>query len=264
MKLPALALALLALLPGFPQAAPPPAPTARELRVATLPPTTPNASDSESSSVTALNDALTREICQRLAVRCEVTRMPFAEVIPGVESGRYQLGVANVLRTPEREQRVLFTQMLWRSSSRLVARPQTVERHGGPALQLSQLSGVTIAAERGTQQHRYLTRISEKQNLKLLETTAVGDAMRATLDGRADFALMPIRSAYFLLQQQSPGEITFAGQAMVQDGLGGTVHMILPKGSDALRQEVDAVIDAMRRDGTFQRILRRHMPFLAD
>jgi ABC-type amino acid transport substrate-binding protein len=263
MKLPTLALALLALLPGLSLAAPPPAPTARELRIAALPPATPAASDSESGSVTALNDALVRELCQRLAVRCEVTRMPFAEIIPGVESGRYQLGVANVLRTPEREERVLFTQMLWRSSSRLVGRPQTVERHGGPALQVAQLSGVTIAAERGTQQYRYLSRISEKQGIKLLETTAVADAMRATLDGRADFALMPVRSAYFLLQQQ-PGQVTFAGQAMMQDGLGGTVHMILPKGSDALRQEVDAVIDAMRRDGTFQRILRRHMPFLAD
>lgn len=264
MKLPALALALIALLPGLPLAAPPLAPTTRELRVATLVPTNPTAGDNDSGNVTAVNDALIRELCQRLATRCDTTRLPFIEIIPGVESGRYQLGVANVLRTPEREERVLFTQTLWRSSSRLVARPQTVERHGGPALQLAQLVGITIAAERGTQQHRYLAKLGEKLNVKILETRSVSDAMTAVVDGRADFALMPVRSAYFLLQQQPSGQLVFAGPAMVEDGLGGTVHMILPKGSDALRQEVDAVLDAMRRDGTFQRILRRHMPFLAD
>lgn len=258
-----LVLALIGLLPALPLAASPAFPTAREIRVATLPPSVPGASEVEPGNIAALNDALIREVCQRLAARCETTRLPFVEVLPGVESGRYQLGVANVLRTPEREARVLFSQPLWRSSSRLVARPSTVERHGGATLQLAQLQNVTVAAERGTQQHRYLQRLEEKQGVKVLDTRSVADAMAAVADGHADFALMPMRSAFFLLQQ-APGQVVFAGQAMVEDGLGGTVHMILPKSSEALRRELDVALDAMRRDGTFQRIFRRHMPFLAD
>jgi ABC-type amino acid transport substrate-binding protein len=31
-----------------------------------------------------------------------------------------------------------------------------------------------------------------------------------------------------------------------------------------LLAEVDIALDAMRADGTFQRIIRRYMPFLAD
>jgi ABC-type amino acid transport substrate-binding protein len=40
--------------------------------------------------------------------------------------------------------------------------------------------------------------------------------------------------------------------------------MILPKTEQALRAEVDTALDTMRSDGTFQRIIRRYMPFLAD
>jgi polar amino acid transport system substrate-binding protein/lysine/arginine/ornithine transport system substrate-binding protein/histidine transport system substrate-binding protein len=64
--------------------------------------------------------------------------------------------------------------------------------------------------------------------------------------------------------QQPAGATDFAGPALTEHGLGGTVHMILPKTEQALRAEVDTALDTMRSDGTFQRIIRRYMPFLAD
>jgi ABC-type amino acid transport substrate-binding protein len=242
----------------------------RELQVATLrmaaTENTPSG-NVESDAIADLNDALTREVCRRLAVRCNQQPMPFAEIIPGVESGRFQLGVGNVLRTPEREERVLFSNMLWRSSSRLVGTPQSIRKHrpeGSSELRLESLRNVRIAVERGTQQQRYVSRVAADNRLAVVETSTVKDALQQLLDGRADFALMPIRSAYFLMLQQPAGAADFAGPALTEQGLGGTVHMILPKGEQALRSEVDAALDAMRRDGTFQRIIRRYMPFLAD
>lgn len=242
---------------------------ARELRVATLL-TTPagnKAESSEADAIAELNEALVRELCRRLTMRCQLQPLPFAEIIPGVEAGRFQLGAGNVIRSPDREARVLFSRTLWRASSRLVGTPAAIRRHrpaGGGEVRLAALRGVRVAVVRGSQQHQFLLRQAAAQQLTLAETATIGDSLRALRDGQADFALMPVRGAYFLLAQQASGSVEFVGPPLTDGGLGGTVHLILPKAEDALRHEVDGALDAMRSDGTFQRILRRHMPFLAD
>jgi len=233
----------------------------RELRVATLRAGDGTASR-EGKAISDLNEALAREICQRIATRCTLQHLPFAEIIPAVESGRARIGIANVLRTPERDARVLFSQALWRSSSRLVGSTASI-RSFGDEIRLSDLRGARLAVEIGTQQYRYLQEIAAAQKLKLIGTNSVEESMGLLLQGQADFSLMPVRSAYFLLLD-ARGDAAFAGPALVDHGLGGSVHVILPKSDGALRQEVDAALDAMRADGTFQRILRRYMPFLAD
>ncbi len=239
----------------------------REVQVAVLQsPTLPGATavSQEAIAIGALNEALAREICQRVAVRCTSHSLPFAEIIPGVESGRYQIGIGNVLRTPDRERRLLFSLPLWRSSSRLVGTATAIGRFGGH-VQLPDLRGVTLAVERGTQQHRYLQEIVGTQKLKLIETASVGESMNLLVQGKADFSLMPVRTAYFLLQDAGGNAaVGFAGPALADHGLGGSVHVILNKNEADLRQQVDEALNAMRSDGTFQRILRRYMPFFAD
>jgi len=233
----------------------------RELQVATLQMTT-SADVPEARAIVELNDALVREICVRIAARCTQHPLPFADILPGVESGRFQLGVANVLHTPERERRVLFSQALWRSSSRLVGTTASIGRFGGE-VRLADLRDAAVAVVKGTQQHRAIQGIAQAQRLRIVETESTGEAMALLLRGQTDFALMPVRSAYFLLQS-AQGRATFTGPALLDSGLGGSVHAILPKREAQLRQDVDAALDAMRGDGTFQRILRRYMPFLAD
>lgn len=243
---------------------------ARELKVATvlIAPGKDEAASNEVSAIAELNDTLMREVCRRLTVRCVTQAIPFAEILPGVESGRFQIAAGNVLRTPEREQQVLFSRMLWRSSSRLVASQAVIDRLPLPAedvLRLASLpSGTRVAVERGTQQHRHLTRVAASHSLVTVENDTVGDAMQALQQNRADIALMPVRSAYFLLARQSAGNYRFFGPPLTEDGLGGTVHLVLPKSEAALARELDAALDAMRADGSFQRIIRRYLPYMTD
>ena len=68
-------------------------------------------------------------------------------------------------------------------------------------------------------------------------------------------------SAYAVLNREPAGKFEFVGPPLADDGLGGTVHIALPKGDAALRQGVNQSLAAMRADGTFHRIVRRHFPF---
>lgn len=237
---------------------------AREIRVATLK-VSSDAVRGEAQALADLNDALAREICRRATVRCVLQPLPFADIISGVEAGRFQLAVANVLDAPERRERVLFSQPLWRSSSRLVGTPGAIERYSGHGdIALDTLRHARIAVVRGSQQHRHVASVAGNQALQVIEAASTGELLPMLRSGQADFSLMPIRNAFFLMRREVPGSFAFAGQPLIDHGLGGTVHAILPKSEAPLRQEVDAALDAMKKDGTFQRILRLYMPFLAD
>lgn len=251
-------------------AAPLPA-VARDLAVAVLlsaPAADSGAAASEETRAgSALNEALAHEICRRVDARCTLHPLPFADIVPGVEQGRYQLGVGNVLRTPERAQRVLFSQALWRSSSRLVASRAAIRAQPVKAeseLRPEALRDARLAVVRGTQQARYMASLAATGNLQIGEFATLAECLDAVRSGRADFSLLPVRGAYFHLVAGAAGDLAFVGPALTADGLGGSVHAILPKREEKLLAAVDAALAAMRADGTFLRIVRRHMPFLAD
>ena len=209
------------------------------------------------------NLALAREICRRIGAQCFFSNPPFPEILPGIESRRFQLGFGNYLRTPEREARVAFSDGLWRSSSRLLARASVAARFATTAqvIRLETLRDARIVAISGSEQHRHLHRIAGRQGLQVLGVTAMADCLDALSRGEADFALLPSLSAYLLLDPTAGDAPDFTGPGIVDHGLGGRVHIALPRGDEELRRRVNGALGEMQRDGSYQRIWRRHFPF---
>lgn len=243
---------------------------ARELDVAVLAAPAASASaatNSESTAVADLNEALVREICQRIAARCKLHGVPFADILPGVERGRFQIGMGNVLYTPERAAKVRFSGQLWRASSRLIGAAGAIQRHqpgSGKALSLDTLRNASVIVVKGSQQAKYVRSVGAANGLKIVEVDTLTEAFANVRDGKAEFSLLPVRGAYFQLAAQESSDVAFVGPALTRDGLGGTVHLILPRHEAALAENVDRALAAMRADGTYLRIVRRYMPFLAD
>lgn len=213
------------------------------------------------------NLALAREVCRRLGARCLFSYPDFAEIIPGIENKRYQLGFGSYLRTPAREARVAFSKPLWRSSSRLLAFPAVAARFAPPfggELNLDSLREVRVTTISGSQQHAYLQRVATTQGLQILGLATMRDCLDALHEEQADFALLPVLGAYLVLDPAAQTAPAFIGPAIVEHGLGGSVHIALFRDDDALLTMVDAALDAIRRDGSYPRIWRRHFPFDAN
>lgn len=216
--------------------------------------------------VRAFNEELAREICRRISVRCVLENRFFAEILPGVEAGRLDLGFGNYLRTPERELRVAFSDPIWNSSSRLLGTVDGNRRlaRSGQPIRLDHLHGVRVTAVDGTQQAVYLDSIATAQRLTVLRGKSLREVIGLLRDGKADFCLVPMLTAYDILQDDASGRFEFVGPAMVDRGLGGSVHIVLAKNKDALRRAVNQAIAAMRADGSYHRLLHRHFPFNLD
>lgn len=220
-------------------------------------------SGARSSRIIEFNEALAREICRRINARCVISGVPFKEMIPGLESRRFQMGFGNFLRTPEREARVAFSQSLWNSSSRLLARRDTIARTAALSgeLRLEALRDLRLAVLAGSQQELYVQRVAAAQGLKVLATSSLDASLEAVRQGQADFALVPVLNAYVLFDSMPGNTLEFVGPAMVDNGLGGSVHIALPKNDTRLRLAVDGALESMRRDGSYQRIWRQYFPF---
>jgi len=212
-------------------------------------------------------DELARETCRRIKARCHFSYVPFAKILPGIESGRFDLGFGNVLRTPNREKRVAFSDPIWRSSSRLVGAPATAlafaERLGKP-VRIDTLRDARVAATAGSRQQDYLVGVAEERRLTVLAAATPAETIDMLRDNRADFALLPIRAGYSQISREDPARFEFVGPAVADHGLGDSTHIVLHKQDQTLRLAVNRAIAEIRADGTFQRIMQRHFPISLD
>jgi len=221
----------------------------------------------QSGGLVAFNEDLARELCRRINARCTTVNVIFAEILPGIEAQNFELGFGNFLRTPEREKRAAFSDSIWRSSSRLIAAPATARAfavRAGREVSLDNLRQARLAVVAETQQHRYLQALAEERALSVQAVGTVAEAIALVRDGQADFCLLPMLSGYALLNREPEGGLAFVGPAVADGGLGGTVHIALPKSEATLRLAVNQALGAMRADGTYLRIVRRHFPFSLD
>ena len=242
---------------------------AQELRVAVGPRDNPSARSAitHTASLSAFNEDMAREICRRMNRPCDIVYGPMGEILSEVEGGRIDLGFGSFLRTPEREARVDFSAPIWRSSSRLVATPisarRFVERTGLPA-SLAALHDVRVVSINGSVQQFALKKMAGDKRLTLIDAPTMLESLDALREGNADFCLLPMLVSYSVMSREAPGLFEFVGEPIVDAGLGGAVHIALPKKRGDLKDGVDKAIAEMRADGTFHRIVRRHFPFSLD
>lgn len=194
-------------------------------------------------------------LCRVLQVTCTMETAPFNRLIDEVAAGHYDLGLGNVLHTPEREKRLLFSVPYWRSSSSLLG------LRGLPDLPLANAARERrVAVVRGSRQHEVLERLTGA-GATLLVVPTLEDLWSSLIDGRTEMVLAPtLKSVHFLLSDAGQRFET-VGTPMTDDGLGGPVHMVFPPNRPDLKAVVDRAIAAIRSDGTYQLINRRYFPF---
>jgi len=235
-----------------------------ELRIALWMADARDARQLPAGGLAAFNEALARQICRRINARCSTENVLFADILPGIEARHFDLGFGNFLRTPEREKRVAFSDPIWNSSSRLLVRSDSnrrLEARFGPEIRPEKLRDLRVGGVSGTQQYAYLERLADGRGLALSGFRTMSEVLDRLGDGQLDICLLPMLSAYDLLLREAPGRFEFIGPPLVDNGLGGTVHIALAKEREPLRQAVNSAIAALRADGTYHRLLRQYFPF---
>lgn len=239
----AAAAALAQTAPGGPanQASPPP------LRCAVDGTFAPHAFPRLEGGVQGFQVDLFQEVAKRMGRGITIDSASFSGLIPALNAGRYDFLCAPTTVTPERAANLLFTEgYLWTEL-------QFGVRRGSPPIRSEEdLRGKTISVNKGTPYEQWVTRNAERLDLKLLAFDTQPDAVQAVLQGRAQANLSGNTVVKYSASR--------APQYVPDYVLPGTrMHWATPfrQDSGALRNQVEGVIECMKRDGTVARLSER-------
>ncbi len=179
------------------------------------------------------------ELCKRAGLTCEWVTNEWDSIIPNLVSGNYDVIIAGMSITDERDQVIDFTQNYY---------PPTASAYVAASDDVDVMTG-TISAQVSTIQAGYIA----GSGATLLEFATPDETIAAVRNGEADavFAdydyLLPVVEA-------SGGELMFVGERVP---LGGGVGMGIRETDTALRDQFDAGITAMKADGTLNELLKK-------
>jgi len=203
-------------------------------------------------TVVGLDADLAKALGQVLGLNVSVINATFATIIPGLASGKYDLGMSSFTDTKEREKTVDFVTYFVAGTSFYV------KSDGGPDISsLADLCGRTVAAEQGTTQQAD----AQAQAAKCESAGKPGMTVQVFNDqnavnlalssGRAQVAMADSPVAAYQVKQ-SNGTFTVSGSPYGTAPYG----IAIPKDS-GMAEPVLAAVKQVMSDGTYTKILGR-------
>lgn len=216
-------------------------------RVAVIGNSPPMSYIDERGQLNGFNIAIAHALCATMAIRCELRQTPLDQVVDKVAAGEVDFAVVSLLTTPERRARVLFSKPYYRSLSVWLSRPTLAP---GSA-------GATVAVVRGSAQARY----AEAQGWPTLPVANHAELPALLAGGTAQAALVPMLTAIGLMTERSLQDLSLRPLPVSDPLLGGDVGISIDPRQPALKERIDAAIDAIKRDGRYDRINTQFLPF---
>ena len=220
---------------------------AGKLTIATSPDFPPFESLGEDGSVVGIEIDIMNLICQELGVELEIQQIDFESVLPGVQAGKYDVGVSGISVTPKRQENALF------SDPYCLAAQAIVVLDGSPITCKADLEGKTIAVQTGTTAETFCM----ENGYTISSFTANNDAQSALLTGKVDAWVID--------------DLTAADMVKAYNGENGEVLVILEEalttepyafafcfGSEDLVEEINGIIAKLLADGTIAEIFAKH------
>ena len=212
---------------------------AGKLTIGTSPDFPPFESLTNDGKVEGIEIDILNLICDELGVELEIKQMDFDSVLPGVQAGKFNVGVSGISVTPEREKNTLF------STPYCLAAQAIVVLKDSPITCKADLEGKTVAVQTGTTAEEFCMGAGYTVNAY----TANTDAQQALLSGKVDAWVID--------------DLTAADMVKLYNAENGEILVVLPeamttepyafafmKGSDDLAAPINEILNKLLADGT--------------
>ena len=218
----------------------------RVLKVAVLNHSPPMSYTDASGTLVGFNVEIMQALCDTMKVRCQAVPMPLDQVVDDVAAGNVDFAAVSLVATPARKARVAMTKPYYRSISVWFARPGVTP------------GALRAALVKGSVQARYAETQGWPEPL-LVESHDTVVSMLA--DGRIAATLLPMPTALALQQDPRVQGLGLVTTVVHGAGLAGDVCLSVTPRDDALVGMLNRAIDQIKRDGRFDRINTRYIPF---
>jgi len=196
-------------------------------------------------------------LCAEMKVECELVTQDWDGIIPALQARKYDAIVASMSITPERKEKVDFTNKYYQTPAKFVRK-----KGSGIEITKDSLKGKTVGVQRATIHDNFVTEVYGGE----VEVKRYGSQDEAYLDmvaGRVDLLLADsVALDGGFLQTDAGKDYEFVGPDFADPKyFGDGAGIALRKGDDDLLKMLNAAIDAIRANGTYKSIQDKYFDF---
>jgi polar amino acid transport system substrate-binding protein len=208
--------------------------------------------DTDGKTVIGWDKELFDAVATKLGLKTEWVSSKFDDIIPGVQSGKYEAGVSSFTINPERKQQVLMV-------SYFNAGTQWATKKGNPGgIQPDNACGKKVAVQKGTVQVEDVEKKSKactdagKPAITVDQYQGQDQATAAVVSGKDDAGLADSPIIAYAVKQTN-GQLELLGNIYDAAPYG----FVLKKDQTQLGQAVSEATKALMQDGTYKKILEK-------
>src|SRR5690625_1503363 len=183
------------------------------------------------------------EIADRVGFEVDLATTNFDGIIPGLQTGTFDIAIAGMTITEERAQSVDFTNPYYKSGLRIAVAADNDEVTG-----LEDLAGLTIATRLGSTSAAYIEENIEGATPNMYEQ--LDQAYLSVQGGGSDAVLYDAPNVEYYILTSGEGRLKIVGDLLEAQDYGIAVS----KGNEDLVAAMNEALAGMIEDGTYSEI----------
>ncbi|EEG79017.1 glutamine ABC transporter substrate-binding protein [Dethiobacter alkaliphilus] len=184
------------------------------------------------------------ELSERMGFEYEIQTMEFRGLIPALTSNSIDMAFAGMTITEERQETIDFSIPYYDAGLLIMVLEDNDDING-----IEDLAGRRVATRTGTSSYDYLMSLDFINENDVIAFDNMDAAYFELLTEGVDATLWDSPAQQYYVQTEGEGQVKLVGELLEgqQYGIG------LPKGSE-LKEDVDAALEAMMEDGTYEEL----------
>ncbi|MFL1455206.1 transporter substrate-binding domain-containing protein [Marinobacter sp. GN3S48] len=223
----------------------------RNLRIAFDVPYEPFEYKDDKGELTGFEVELAKAMCEEMNANCELVIQAWDGMIPGLLARKFDLIMSSMSITPERAERVLFSEPYYNTPGGWFA----PEGFDTDVTDKDAMKGKTVGVQRGTTMDTFVT--EELGGIVTIKRYTTADDMVLDLEGqRLDvvFVDYPVGEQTVLSKE---GFKEVAEPVKLGEGVG----VAMRKRDKDLAEEVNAALATLKEDGTYDTIMKKYFAY---
>ncbi len=188
---------------------------------------------------------LAQQIADSLGVELEIVDMSFAGIIPAVQSGQVDLGIAAFTNTPERAEEIDFSDLYETSAQLLIVKTGNADTYSTKEA----LAGQKVGAQKGTIQSQLIQSALPDSELFELEKYP---ALALEVQNGNIAGLVVDQAVGESLVANSNGELEVSNFEFSAEEASFGKSVVIAKGNEELVAAVNEVVNKVTSDGSYQ------------
>ena len=194
----------------------------------------------DGSEVVGIEVDILQAITGKLGLEMQLEQMDFESVIPGVQAGKFDIGMSGITITADRQKNCDFTQPYFLASQAIVVTPDS------DITCKADLEGKTISVQTGTTAEEYCM----ENGYEVLAFTANNDAAAALTSGKAAAWVVDNEVGVALAAQQ--------GLVVLDEAMTSEPYAFTCAKDSALTAQFDEALGELLADGTVAAIFEKY------